>query len=288
MDIENQQWDLADQELNNWLNGNKHKGRIPLSGILKSAFLAFRQKQIERISQFCTKAFEYHIEKERIRSEIVREPIFEDNVVRFRIVHDLSESAERELSEAEERDIKSKENKRVIDGILSGNQKIFNDLYEYEFPKVVNLIVRHSGNIETAQDVFQDAVIILIEKVYSNKLDLTCSIETYLYSICKYLWMDQLRRNKRVIQMIKLFDKEFITNDFSIYHYSTPDIYETVNTEINKLGDPCQQLLECYYYKQMSWEEIAIKLGYATAASARNQKYKCLERIRSKVNIEVE
>jgi hypothetical protein len=229
MEIENQQWDLADQDLNNWLNGNKHKGRIPLSGILKSAFLTFRQKQIERISQFCTKAFEYHIEQERIRAEIVREPIFEDNEIRFQIVHDLSESEERELSESEERelseseerDIKSEENKRVIDGILSGNQKIFNDLYEYEFPKVVNLIVRHSGNIESAKDVFQDAVIILIEKVYSNKLDLTCSIETYLYSICKYLWMDQLRRNKRVFQMIKLFDKEYITNDFSIY-YGTP------------------------------------------------------------------
>lgn len=280
MDIENQQWDLADQELNNWLNGNKYKSRIPLSGILKSAFLTFRQKQIERISQFCTKAFEYYIEQERIRAEIVREPIFEDNVIRFRIADDLSES--------EERDITSEENKRVTDGILSGNQKIFNDLYEYEFPKVVNLVVRHSGNIESAKDVFQDAVIILIEKVYSNKLDLTCSIETYLYSICKYLWMDQLRRNKRVIQMIKLFDKEYITNDFSIYLYGTPDIYETVNTEINKLGDPCQQLLECYYYKQMTWEEIAIKLGYASAASARNQKYKCLERIRNKVNIEVE
>lgn len=277
MNFENDKWDLADQELNYWLNGDKHKSLIPLSEILKSAFLTFRQKQIERFTQFCTKAFEYYIEQERISAEIVREPIFKDSEIRFSIT---------ESSESEKIARTSEKNKRIINGILSGNQKIFNDLYEYEFPKVVNLIVRHSGNLENAKDVFQDAIIIIIEKVYSNKLDLSCSIETYLYSICKYLWMEQLRQNKRMIQMIKLFDKEYITNDFSIHLYSTPDVYETVNSEINKLGDPCQQLLECYYYKQMSWEEIAIKLGYVSAASARNQKYKCLERIRKTVSCE--
>ena len=66
----------------------------------------------------------------------------------------------------------------------------------------------------------------------------------------------------------------------------TPDIFENVNRAIETLGDPCKQLLECYYYKNLSWAAIASKLGYANAASARNQKYKCLERIRSKVNIE--
>jgi RNA polymerase sigma factor (sigma-70 family) len=280
MDNVNQQWDLADQELDQWLNGETHKSHIPLSDILKSTFLTFRQKQFERFNQLCTKAFEFYIEQERISAELLQEPIFEDNVIRFQIVQDLSDS--------EKRDKRLEKNKKVIDGILSGNQKIFNDLYEYEFPKVVNLIKRYSGNIENAKDVFQDAVIILIEKVYSNTLDLTCSIETYLFSICKYLWMNQLRQKERVVQMNKFLDKEHFTNDFSICFYSTPDIYENVNSEINKLGDPCQQLLECYYYKQMSWEEIATKLGYASAASARNQKYKCLERIRSKINMEVE
>jgi hypothetical protein len=53
------------------------------------------------------------------------------------------------------------------------------------------------------------------------------------------------------------------------------------------LGDPCKELLECFYYKNLSWSEIASRLGYSSAASARNQKYKCLERIRKAVNVEV-
>ena len=274
MDFENQQWDLADQDLNNWLDGDKLKNQVPLSDILKSIYHTFRQKQIERLSQYCKQAFENYIEQERINTGIVKEIELEYGKVRFRIS---------ELSEPETSVRTSEENQRIIKGLQSGDQQFYNELYEYELPKVVNLIIRNSGNVDMAKDVFQDAIIILLEKIYSNKLDLSCSVKTYLYSICKYLWMDQLRQSKKEMQMVKLFDEEYNTNDISIYVYNTPDIFENVNSEICRLGDPCQKLLECYYYKFMSWDEIASTLGYSNAASARNQKYKCLERIRKQL-----
>ena len=61
-----------------------------------------------------------------------------------------------------------------------------------------------------------------------------------------------------------------------------------LNNAIEKLGYPCKKLLECFYYKRMSWNEIAFALGYKSAASAKNQKYKYLERIRSAVGYEKE
>jgi len=66
-----------------------------------------------------------------------------------------------------------------------------------------------------------------------------------------------------------------------------PDIFERVNKAIETLGGPCKQLLESFYYQKLSWGEIASLIGYSTPASARNQKYKCLERIRSIVSYEV-
>ena len=274
MDFENQQWDLADQDLNNWLDGDKHENQIPLADILKSIYLTFRQKQIERLSHYFERAFENYVEQERINAERVRVPIFAESEIRFRIS---------ELSEQETNVRTNEENQQIITGLLSGIQKVYNDLYEYELPKVVKLIIRNSGNVDMAKDVFQDAIIILLEKIYSNKLDLSCSVKTYLYSICKYLWMDQLRQSKKEMQMVKLFDEEYVTNDISISIYNTPDIFENVNSEICRLGDPCQKLLEFYYYKFMSWDEIASTLCYSNAASARNQKYKCLERIRKNI-----
>ena len=280
MDFGNKQWDQADQDLNLWLNGNNTESNLLHSDILKSIFLVFRQKQIERLSYFCKQAFEYYQEQESIKLQKVYDSVVEYDEVRFRKGEPLSEY---EITANAKR-----ENRRIINGILSGDYKIFNDLYEYEFPKVVNLIIKNSGNIEMAQDVFQDAIVILMEKVYAQKLDLTCSVKTYLYSICKYLWLDQLRQNKREKQMIQFFDEEYNSNDISIHFYNEPEILDNVATAINALGDPCKQLLECFYYKNMSWDEIASSLNYANAASARNQKYKCLERIRNIVNVEVE
>ena len=97
--------------------------------------------------------------------------------------------------------------------------------------------------------------------------------------------MDQLRQNKR---KMPIQDEYSYTNaEITVAGFEyTPDIYEYVKIAIETLGDPCKQLLELHYYKNLGWAEIASKLGYANAASARNQKYKCLERIRHTMSCE--
>jgi len=282
MSSENNQWDLADQELNLWMTGNKNEINFPFTDILKSTYLSFRQKQIERLSNYCKKALEYYLELEREKiqkSLLIQESQFEESPAMFRLER---------LTESEKRAETLKINQEIINGILSGDQQVFNNLYEDEFPKIVSFIIRNSGRADMAKDVFQDALVIFIEKVYTKKLDLTCSVSTYLYSICRFLWMDQLRQNKREMPLNDNYN--YLKDDITIVGVDddTPDIYENVNSAIEKLGNPCKQLLESYYYKNLSWDEIASSLGYSNAASARNQKYKCLERIRNVVNVEVE
>lgn len=278
MDIKNNQWDLADEDLDLWLNRDKHESSLPLSDILKSAYLFFRQKQIEKFDQFCNQAFDCYQELERLKLNLVHETVSEYSQIMFK---------RSDLTKSEKRTRILKENQKIINGILSGNQKVFNDLYENEFPSVVKLIINNSGSVDIAKDVFQDALVILMEKVYTNKLDLTCTVSTYLYSVCRYLWMDQLRHKKREVPLNDSYD--YIKVDISIAGFNnSPDNYANVNTAIEALGEPCKQLLESYYYKNMSWTEIASSLGYTSAASARNQKYKCLERIRSKVEYVIE
>lgn len=270
MDIENAHWDQADQEFILWLNGSFNESNSLYSDILKSIYLAFRQKEIERLRPFCEQAFDNYLNKESIKNQQVYEAEYQFDEVRFRII---------QPSEAELKAKTKRENQRIIGGISSGDNNIFNELYEYEFPKVVRMI-KKSGTIEMAKDVFQDAIVILVEKVYAKRIDLNCSVKTYLYSICKYLWLDQLRQNKKEKQMIQFYNEEFDSDEILIHFYSIPDIFDEVTSAINNLGNPCKQLLECFYYQNMSWEDIASSLGYSNAASARNQKYKCLERIR--------
>lgn len=64
---------------------------------------------------------------------------------------------------------------------------------------------------------------------------------------------------------------------------NTPENIDSITIAIENLGNPCKRLLELFYYKNESWDDIATTLGYSNGASARNQKYKCLERLRKQL-----
>lgn len=288
MDFEHHKWNMAELEFSHWLKGAKVEGPPAHANILKSTFLVFREKESERLTHFCNQGFAFFREKElRVSDDEIRfskkSQIINEN--RVAESHEILNFFLPDESANLKRRTKA-ENATIIQGIVSGDQSIFNDLYEYEFPKVVRLIIKNSGTLDAAKDVFQDALVIMMEKIHRRELDLTCSVGTYLYSICRNLWMEQLRKDQKSISFDPFSN---LVADISYMHEQpSPDVFETVQKAIENLGDPCRQLLESFYYENLGWVEIARSLGYSNAASARNQKYKCLERIRKAVDVEEE
>ena len=53
-----------------------------------------------------------------------------------------------------------------------------------------------------------------------------------------------------------------------------------MNKAIGSLGEPCKSLLEAYYLQHRNMQEIAVEFGYTNADNAKNQKYKCLMRLK--------
>jgi len=49
---------------------------------------------------------------------------------------------------------------------------------------------------------------------------------------------------------------------------------------IGQLGEPCKTLLTDFYMARLGMDEIADKFGYTNADNAKNQKYKCLQRLK--------
>jgi len=65
------------------------------------------------------------------------------------------------------------------------------------------------------------------------------------------------------------------------------EIHERRNAELgimdralNSLGEPCKSLLEAFYIEKKSMDQIALLFGYTNADNAKNQKYKCLMRLK--------
>ncbi|MGD1844386.1 MAG: RNA polymerase sigma factor [Salibacteraceae bacterium] len=164
--------------------------------------------------------------------------------------------------------------------LREGSDEAFAQLYRAYFGMIHHLVINNSGSEADAQDIFQDAVVVLYEKARDPEFVLSAALKTYLYSICRNLWLKRLR-NRQKKEKVKWIDYE---PRMEVDVEPEPDMTERqqsiLNTCLEKLGDPCKTLLVEFYYHKTRMEEIARKLNYANAATAKNQKYKCLQRLR--------
>lgn len=173
---------------------------------------------------------------------------------------------------------------RIV-GLLKGNQfaKAGEELYAY-FPVVKKLILKNSGSRQDAEDIYQEALIILVRKVQAPDFVLSSSLNTYLYSICRFLWNDRLKQKNRIIEVE--VEKSHLV--FSV------DEVEFIGREMEnklsekaflQLGEKCRQLLLLFYFKKKPLKEIAGELGFSSEKVAKNQKYRCLEKAKENLKL---
>jgi RNA polymerase sigma factor (sigma-70 family) len=172
---------------------------------------------------------------------------------------------------------------QIIENIKNGkDDAAFLALYKY-FPQIRKMVLSKGGKAEDAQDIYQDALIILHKKIMEGNFKLTSKLNTYLYSVCRYIWKDQQKKNSKLPSFE--FNEETDTIDVS-------GLEEMVEKEnrikvaekiISELGERCKELLLLFYSGTMKLKDIAVKMGYNSESTAKNQKYKCLETAKKKL-----
>jgi RNA polymerase sigma factor (sigma-70 family) len=164
--------------------------------------------------------------------------------------------------------------------LLTNREQALTQLYRRAFPAVRRHIQRHGGTAEDAQDVFQDALIILYEQSVSETLRLTAAPSTYLTSISRNLWHHEQRRRARLPHEALPDDLEpLATEDSAVDTESSFAVLDYVE----RLGAKCKHVLLSFYYFQQPLTQIAAANGYRSVRSATVQKFKCLERLRDSV-----
>ena len=273
MEINEEIWSRPENMFTQWLNGIDQPETNTESVILKSIFFFNREKVRELVVQHYSNHKEFK-EVSDIHFSLSR--VLPDKID-HNIVQESHVSAYFSISPSYPR----LENDEIIQLLFDNDQHLYKNLYEYEFPKIYWHIQNNSGSFEQAKDVFQDALVIVLEKIIQSNFDLTCNFGTYLFSICKNLWYSQLKKQKEDTASKMNHRGDYVV-DF-VDPEEKPDEYENIACAIGRLGAGCQKLLNLFYYEQQSWETIAEQLGYTSAANARNQKYKCLEKIRKMI-----
>ena len=168
----------------------------------------------------------------------------------------------------------------LLKGLVNNDSKAIDTIYKDNFSMVQAFILNNNGTYDDARDIFQEAMITLYEKAKSESFVLTCQIKTYVYSVCRRLWLKRLQQMGRfVVQSESLEETVPVEEDLEVHEKRNAD-FAIMERSLNSLGEPCKSLLESYYIHKKGMTEISAEFGYTNADNAKNQKYKCLMRLK--------
>jgi RNA polymerase sigma factor (sigma-70 family) len=177
--------------------------------------------------------------------------------------------------------VKSDTNEQLLlRGLAENDTKAIETIYKDNFKMVQAFIVNNSGSYDDARDIFQEAMITLYEKAKSESFVLTSQIKTYLYSVCRRLWLKRLQQMGRYVAQSEILEETISVEDDIALHEKRNADFAIMDRAMNSLGEPCKSLLESYYLQKKGMNEIAADFGYTNADNAKNQKYKCLMRLK--------
>ncbi|WP_207423886.1 RNA polymerase sigma factor [Desertivirga brevis] len=161
----------------------------------------------------------------------------------------------------------------------AGQEESIRALYNDCFPGIQNYISSNSGTLEDAEDIFQEALIVLIQKIRTPGFQLTSSPKTYLFSVARNLWLKRLRQSK-AINYSNIYEEECIT--FSYESKPEPTVEERVQGLLSKITGHCQRILKALFFTMMPMETLIKKMGWKNRHTAANQQYKCLKQLKKK------
>ena len=168
----------------------------------------------------------------------------------------------------------------LLKGLAQNDSRAVEALYKNHFSMIQHFVTNNNGSFDDARDIFQEAMITLYEKVQLDNFALTCQIKTYLFSICKNLWLKRLQQMGKYSAPLSA-QEETISVEEDLDQFEKKDAaFAIMDRALNSLGEPCKSLLEGYYLNKKGMQELASQFGYTNADNAKNQKYKCLMRLK--------
>jgi len=153
-------------------------------------------------------------------------------------------------------------------------------IYQANKEKVCSYIRSNSGREEEAKDMFQETIIAFYENVLNNKFKGDSTISTYLYSIARFKWLNQIKKNN-----IRMHHDTETINTEEFYKSPLASIIDkekkdSVLEVLENLGTSCKKLLIESIYHNKSMKEITQQGDYSSEQIVRNKKYKCLKKLK--------
>jgi RNA polymerase sigma factor (sigma-70 family) len=168
----------------------------------------------------------------------------------------------------------------MYEGIARKDNRTFLYAYEKYQGQILRMVEKNNGNEEDALDLFQEGMIALWTNIQKGTFQLNehTRISTYLFAMCRNLWISKLRKRKNMYLVRNTDDLE-VAEELGQMEAQHERI-QLLEQHLSQLGDACQRLLHLFYYQKASLKTIAQELDL-TEKTAKNNKYRCMQQLRS-------
>jgi RNA polymerase sigma factor (sigma-70 family) len=168
----------------------------------------------------------------------------------------------------------------LIAAISAGNDlnRAIRFIYQQYSQATSSFILYHGGSEQDADDIFQETVVAFIDVVKKGKYRMESSIKTFLTSIARNYWFNEMKKRDRSGHRDKVFELGRDKDEADVSeHIAEMEKKRQLRDLVDQLGESCRKVLVLFYYENLSMKEIVDHLPYENEQVVRNKKYKCLQ-----------
>lgn len=173
--------------------------------------------------------------------------------------------------------------------MLKNSSEALDIVYKKHKDYCINFMKAMYDDYDAIKDIYQDAVIVFYESVNKPNFVLSCSIQTYLNSICRNQILVRIKHSNRYEVKSSEENSQYIENisdwfeEVGNVNNDRVSVMKTVLKEMKDSANKCYDMLVRFFYQNQTMDKIAVDLGYTNADNAKNQKYRCQEKFKTEV-----
>lgn len=158
-------------------------------------------------------------------------------------------------------------------------------IYRNYFDSLSLYVMNNSGSRQDAEDIFQEVLVAFIDLVQKDKFRGESTVKTFLYSLNRHTWLNELKRRGRALAREEKYEKEQDRTEQDTNHFiADREGKAEVIRLVGELGETCRKILLLFYYENYSMKEILEATEYENEQVVRNKKYKCLKQLEKNIN----
>lgn len=150
--------------------------------------------------------------------------------------------------------------KEIIECLRNRQSYVVRYLSDRYMPMIRLMVSQKGGSLEDSKDIFQDGLMIMLEKIDNKDFVLTCKFKTFLYCVCENLWKMVLVKRQAATNYLSRREDDEYEKDFT--EVMDNKLYETLFWDVFETLDDSSKKILKLYWQEISPQEIAEKLGF--------------------------